>query len=57
MIKYLQFGPLILVKLHFGPCFWKIIVLVPTFRRLYLFLYALESFICVILLVYFVYLL
>jgi hypothetical protein len=58
MVMYLQFGPPILVKLRFGPYFWKIVVLVPKLRRLNLFLfYALGSFICVVLscfLVYFV---
>ena len=50
MVMYLQFGPPILVKLRFDPCFWKIVVLVPKLRRLNLvFFYALESFICVVL--------
>jgi hypothetical protein len=46
MVMYLQFGPPILVKLRFDPCFWKIVVLVPQLKRLNLvFFYALESFI------------
>jgi hypothetical protein len=57
MVMYLLFGPLVLVKLHFRPCFEKIIALVPKLRRLNLvFFYALESLNCVVLgcfLVYF----
>jgi len=49
MVMYLHFGPLILVKLRFGPYFGKLLF-VPKLRRLNLvFFYALEYFICVIL--------
>jgi hypothetical protein len=49
MVMYLHFGPLILVKLCFGPYFGKLLF-VPKFRRLNLvFFYALKYFIFVIL--------
>jgi hypothetical protein len=45
-------------KITFWSLFWKIVVLVPKVRRLNLVLfYALGSFICVVFLVYFKYLL